>query len=210
MPKEYELSFIKYNKTQIISKLKEIGAKQLHKAVIFEYTVFKHPLKKANTYIRVRKEFDKITFTYKTNIDKKFVDEYEVNISDYDQFINMLYMLGFKKAYAVNKLREKWIHKNLFKEVVFDTYPGLPEYMEVECATKSDLDKMMNILNLKEEKKYFGLYEVFYGIKPQNKSKYEDLTFSSAKKVFKTRIKKNKQLFNKILKTQQAYIKTLG
>ena len=26
MPKEYELSFIKYNKIQIISKLKEIGA----------------------------------------------------------------------------------------------------------------------------------------------------------------------------------------
>ncbi len=209
MPKEYELSFIKYDKTQIISKLKEIGAKQLHKSVIFEYTVFKHPLKKANTYIRVRKEFDKITFTYKTNTDKKFVDEYEVNISDYDEFIKMLYMLGFQKAYAVNKLREKWIHKNLFKEVVFDTYPGLPEYMEVECATKSDLDKMMKILNLKEQK-YFRLYEIFYGIKPQNKNKYQDLTFSSAKKVFKTRIRKNKQLFNKILKAQQAYIKTLS
>lgn len=208
MPKEYELSFIKFDKTQIISKLKKLGSIQLHKAIIFEYTVFKHPLKKENTYIRVRKEFDKITFTYKTNTNKKFVDEYEVNISDYDEFIKILYMLGFKKAYAINKLREKWIHKNLFKEVVFDTYPGLPEKMEVECATKSDLDKMINLLGLKEEK-YFNIYETLYGIKPQKKKKLQDLTFNTAKKVLIKKITRNKTLFNKILKVQQAYVKTL-
>jgi predicted adenylyl cyclase CyaB len=208
MPKEYELRFTNFNKNQIITKLKELGATQLHKAIIFEYIVFKHPLNKANTYIRVRKEFDKITFTYKTNTDKKFVDEYEVNISDYDQFIKIFLMLGFKKAYAINKLREKWIHKNLFKEVVFDTYPGLPELMEIECNTKLDLDKMVKILNLKEEK-YFRYYETLYDVKPQKKKKLEDLTFDTAKKVFKNKIRKNRTLFNKILKIQQTYIKTL-
>ena len=209
MPKEYELRFTNFNKNNIISKLKELGATQLHKPIIYEYIVFQHPLKIKNTYIRVRKEFDKITFTYKTNINEKFVNEYEVNISDYDEFVKMFYMLGFKKAYVINKLREKWIHKKLFKEVVFDTYPGLPEYMEVECSTKTDLDKMMNILNLKEEKK-FGFYETLYGIKPQKKKKLADLTFNTAKSVFKNKIRINKTLFNKILKVQQNYIKKLN
>ena len=124
------------------------------------------------------------------------------------EFVKMLYMLGFKKKYVINKLREKWRHNKLFKEVVFDTYPALPEYMEVECATKKELNKMMNILNLSEEK-YFGFYETLYGIKTQKNEKLADLTFTTAKKVFKNKIKHNKTLFNKILKAQQKYIKIL-
>ena len=207
MPKEYELRFTKYNKSQIVSKLKKIGAKQIHKAIIYEYTVFQHPLKKENTYIRVRKEFDKITFTYKANTNKKFVDEYEINISDYDMFLRILYMLGFKKAYAIQKLREKWSFKNC-KEIVFDTYPGLPEYMEVECNSILDLKQTIGKLNLTEEKG-FNIYEALYGIKQQKKKKLKDLTFDTANKVFKKRITRNKNLFNKILKVQQKYIKSL-
>lgn len=206
MPKEYELRFTKYNKINIITKLKELGFKQIHKAIIYEYTVFHHPLKKENTYIRVRKEFDKITFTYKANTNKKFVDEYEIDISNYDVFLKMLYMLGFKKAYSIEKLREKWTEKNC-KEIVFDTYPGLPEYMEVECDSLDNLHKIIKKLNLVEEK-YFNLYKTLYGIKPQKK-KLTDLTFDSAKKIFIKKIKYNKNLFKKILKVQKKYMKSL-
>jgi predicted adenylyl cyclase CyaB len=204
MPKEYELRFINFNKNNIINKLKLGGGKQIHKAIIYEYIVFKHPLGIKNTYIRVRKEFDNITFTYKCNTDKKFVDEYEINVSDYDVFVNMLFMIGFKKAYTIKKLREKW-SINGCKEIVFDTYPGLPEYMEIECDTKDKIYKLMNKLNLKEEKLFQpgDLYESLYGIKKQNKKKLNDLTFETANKVFSKRIKKNKTLFNKILKAQK-------
>ena len=115
-------------------------------------------------------------------------------------------MLGFKKAYSIQKLREKWKEKNC-KEIVFDTYPGLPEYMEVECDSLDKLRKIIKKLNLVEEK-YFNLYKTLYGIKPQKK-KLTDLTFDSAKKIFIKKIKYNKNLFKKILKVQKKYIKSL-
>jgi predicted adenylyl cyclase CyaB len=209
MPKEYELRFINYKKNILIDKLKSLGGKQIHKPVIYEYIVFKHPLNKKNTYIRVRKEFNHTTFTYKNNTNKKFVDEYEIEVSNYDILINMLYMMGFKKAYSIQKLREKWSLNNC-KEIVFDTYPGLPEYMEIECDTQDNLYKTIKLLDLKEEK-LFGVTDLYYNLyqieKTKQNAKLNDLTFNTAKKIFSKRIKKNKLLFFKILKTQQKNIK---
>jgi hypothetical protein len=112
----------------------------------------------------------------------------------------------------VQKLREKWTAPNC-KEIVFDTYPGLPEYMEIECETINDLHTIMKKLNLTEEK-YFNVYETLYGInnkKINNKknAKLNDLTFDTAKKIFNKYILRNKSLFNKILKLQRKYVKAL-
>jgi predicted adenylyl cyclase CyaB len=208
MPKEYELRFINFKKNELTSKLKSLGAIQVHQPIIYEYIVFFHPLKKENTYIRVRKEYNNITFTYKTNTNKKFCDEYEVNISNYNTFINILYMLGFKKNYGIQKLREKW-KINGCKEIVFDTYPCLPEYMEIECDTEDKLNNLIKKLELKIEQPFHPgiMYENLYGIEKQKK--LNDLTFHTAQKIFGKRIKKNKSLFFKILKAQQKYIKSL-
>jgi adenylate cyclase class IV len=61
-----------------------------------------------DSYIRVRKEFDKITLTYKCNLKSKYVDEYEILVSDYDTTIKMLNKMGLNKKYSIQKLREKW------------------------------------------------------------------------------------------------------
>jgi len=208
MPKEYEFRFTEYVKSDIIKKILKMEGTQIHKAIIYEYITFMHPLNEKNTYIRVRKEFDKITFTYKKNTDKKFADEYEVNISEYDTFIKILYMLGFKKAYSIQKLREKWITKGC-TEIVFDTYPALPEIMEVECETLDDLNKMMKKLDLKEEK-YYNMYRKLYGIDQKKKKKLADLTFETVNDLFIKKIRYNKDLFNKIVEKQQQYIKKIN
>ena len=210
MPKEYELRFINFKKKELISKLKSFGGKQIHKPIIYEYIVFKHPLEKKNTYIRVRKEFNHTTFTYKKKTNQKFCDEYEIEVSDYDTLINMLYMMGFKKLYGIQKLREKWFI-NGCKEIVFDTYPGIPEYMEIECDSEAKVLSLASKLNLKEEKMFHVpdiLYNL-YGIKP-SKSKLTDWTFDTIKKIFIKRIKKNESLFNNIVNVQQKYIKKIN
>ena len=107
MPKEYELRYKNYNKNQIIKKLKDLGAIQIHKPIIYEYIVFHNPLNTNDTYIRLRKEYNNVTFTYKTNLNDKFVEEHEVIVSDYDTMLNMLYMLGFKKNMRFLLLQKK-------------------------------------------------------------------------------------------------------
>ena len=204
MPKEYELKYKNYKKDEVINKLLKLGAKQIHKPIIYEYTVFKHPLDKPETYIRLRKEYQNITFTYKENMNNKFVDEYEINVSDYDTTLNILTMLGFKKKYFIQKLREKWKLDNC-KEIVFDTYPGAIEYMEIECDNEENIHKIANQLNLQKEKKFTirDIYKELYDLKD---SKQEGLSFSTVKEVIGKNIRKNKKLFKKILKIQKKLI----
>lgn len=205
--KEFEHRYITYNKSNIINKLKKLGAIQIHKPIIYEYTVFIHPLKERDrdNYIRVRKEFDKVTLTYKCNLKQKYVDEYETEVSDYDQTVEILYKLGAKKKYEIQKLREKWKIKGC-KEIIFDTYPGLPEYMEIECDSVSNIKKLEKKLSLNEEKFHAGsLYEELYGLSKDRKQN-NDLTFKTVSKVIKPYINKNHKLFNKIIKVQKKII----
>lgn len=204
--KEFEHRYITYNKSNIIDKLKKLGAIQIHKPIIYEYTVFIHPLKEEkDNYIRVRKEFDKVTLTYKCNLNQKYVDEYETEVSDYDQTVEILYKLGAKKKYEIQKLREKWKIKGC-KEIIFDTYPGLPEYMEIECDSVSNIKKLEKKLSLNEEKFHVGsLYEKLYGLSKDRKQN-GDLTFKTVKKVIKPYINKNHKLFDRIIKVQLKII----
>ena len=208
MIKEFEHRYINYNKKAIIQKLKELGAIQVHKPIIYEYIVFTHPLKdQDDSYIRVRKEFNKVTLTYKCNLKDKYVDEYETEVSDYDETIQIMYKLGANKKYTVQKLREKWKIKGC-KEIVFDTYPGLPEYMEIECDSIKNIKKMEKKLDLVEEKLFNAgtLYEQIY--KTSKNRKQGDLTFKTINKVIKPYINKNHKLFSEILKIQQKIIKS--
>ena len=210
MPKEYELRYINYKKADIIKKLKSLGAKQIHKPMIYEYTVFAHPIKKdqADSYIRVRKEFNKISLTYKDNLKSKYVDEYETLVSDYESTIDILYKMGLKKKYSIQKLREKWSIKGC-KEIVFDTYPALPDYMEIECDSVENIKKLEKKLGLSEEKIFHAgsLYKDLYNTSDRNSN--NDLTFETVKKVIKPYIRKNHKLFNQIVNQQLKYIKSL-
>ena len=210
MPKEYELRYMNYNKAETIKKLKSLGAKQIHKPMIYEYTVFAHPFKKnqGDSYIRVRKEFNKITLTYKDNLKSKYKNEYEILVSDYDSTVNILYKMGLKKKYSIQKLREKWLIKGC-KEIVFDTYPALPDYMEIECDSVENIKKIEKKLGLSEEKIFNAgsLYKDLYNTSDRNSN--NDLTFKTVNKVIKPYIRKNHKLFNQIVRAQLKYIKSL-
>ena len=63
-----------------------------------------HQLKKDNFYIRIRDDAEIITMTVKTNLKKKYVDEYEININDFDEADKILRLLGCKKHYEIHML----------------------------------------------------------------------------------------------------------
>ena len=138
MPLEFEYRFFKYNKDNIISKIKALGGKQVHIPVLYSSYKYYHPYNDIKYMeIRVRKEYNKTCLTIKKKIKNKFDDEYEVDVSDFEKMDKIMTLLGAERKYFVEKIREKWLIIDS-GEIVFDQYPGAPEYMEVESQTKKN------------------------------------------------------------------------
>ena len=207
MSVEYEYEFLNYDKKYIISEIKKKGAKKLGQ-FIFKVIVFTHPLsEKSATYIRIRDEGHKITMTTKTKSDKsQFENENEVIINDFDEAVNILYSLGCIKKYYYEKIREIWRLKDA--EIVFDINPCVPERMEIEAKSKKILDSLVNDLNLQNQmtKEKNDRFSELYGVQIL---KNVDLTFNTAKKTLSKSIKKNKDLFNKIIAEQKELYNSL-
>ena len=204
MPKEYEYRFNSYNKKEIISKLKDLGAKY-YGTFKFRVMVFTDSIN-SEKYIRVRDEGHRITMTVKNNLTDKFPIENEVIISDFEEGINILLSVGCKKRYYYEKYREIWNLKN--SEIIFDMNPGIPELMEVESLQKKELDILCKKLDL-DIKNYQGfsnntIYMDLFGIIIP---KTLDLTFKNAGKELKP--SKNKDEFKKLVKIQLSEFKKL-
>lgn len=204
--REYEYRFKNIDLKKIRNMIRKNRGRQVLPKTLMPIIVFHHPQNKKDLYIRVRHEGDKITFTIKTDLRNEFPIEREVEINNMKEMIDMLKLLGFRIRYRVEKLREIWIIKGA-KEIVFDSYPGLPTYMEIDAHSKNDLERITKLLGLKSKKRWLGgdMYGEYYGL-PKKRRK-GDLTFKNANKVIGKYVRKNKKLFNLTLSLQKKYIK---
>lgn len=193
MPIEYEHNFHNFEKNAIIKKLKLFNAKK--KGIfLFKVQVLKLKDGKEGSYLRVRDEGFRKTMTYKYYDNKtNFADEHEVVIDNFDNGINILLGVGCEKKYYYEKIREIWNLDD--SEIIFDSIPGLPDIMEIESRTQKELKKMVKVfeLDIKEEKtsNYLSLYEIDLNM--------TELKFTNVKKELLHLIKKNKELFEKII-----------
>ena len=79
---EIEAKFLNINVKKIRSKLKEIGAKNIHPPVLFERYAYQLP-DKSDGYVRFRSEGNKITSTIKKySKNSKYALESEININN--------------------------------------------------------------------------------------------------------------------------------
>lgn len=204
MPKEYEYRFNNYNKKEIVTKLKELGAKYFG-TYKFRVIVFIDQ-NNSEKYIRVRDEGHRVTMTIKNNLTDKFPVENEIIINDFDEGINILLQLKCKKKYYYEKYREIWNYKN--SEIIFDMNPGIPELMEIESISKKELDILCKKLDLNinnyqgfsNNKTYLDLFGITI-------PKSLDLTFKNLIKELKPT--KNKEEFKKLVKMQLNEFKKL-
>lgn len=208
--KEIEQRFINIDTKKFREKLKEVGAKLVNPKIIMPLIVFNHPKNKKDSYIRIRDEGKQITLTSKTNLKNKYVTEYEVEINSFEEGVKVLNSLGCTKRYLVEKTRETWILPGC-KEIVIDSYPGLKEYVEVDCHDEKSLQNAINKLGLEvpsddTDMSINKMYYDQYGI-PLKRNTSGDLTFKNGYKIFNKLIKKNKSKFNSILKAQQKLYK---
>ena len=205
--KEYEVRISNIDTTEFRKKLKKIGAKLENPKQLMPSVVFTHPKNKKDSYVRIRNEGKQITMTSKSNLKNKFVTEYEVEIDDFQSGVDLLLSLGCKIKYYAEKIRETWKVPGC-KEIVFDSYPGLKEYIEIECNSEKILNSTMKKLDVKPDNSDIsidGMYLNQYGIKKDRK-KSERFTFKDSKKNLSKFITKNKSNFNKIIKEQLDFL----
>jgi hypothetical protein len=165
MSVEYEAKFLNIDILSIKEKLIKSNAKLEHsqqKFVRAAYSLCENQSNPIRGFVRVRDEGKKVTLTSKLYKDPKFPEENEISINeDFNTGVNFLNSLGIKKKAFQESYREKWSHP-LVHEITFDIVPGLPIYMEIDCTSESNLNKVIELLNLNSEFKRFGAFDKTY------------------------------------------------
>tara|TARA_Y200000002_G_C22619965_1_gene637729 strand:- start:168 stop:1274 length:1107 start_codon:yes stop_codon:yes gene_type:complete len=190
------------NKTR---KAKLIQPKRLMKV-----SYYKHPKGNKDSLIRLRDEGNQLTLTIKTKLKSKYVIERQVVIDNEKEAEAILNFLGCELHYKVEKFRELWSFGGC-DNISFDTYPGLPTYMEIDCKSMNSLKYVSRKLGYSpkdhQKKTAKHLYEDNYSIKLSNKQIYDGaFTFKKAKKIVRPLVKKNIKLYDSLLSHQLKYI----
>jgi adenylate cyclase class 2 len=195
MDREYEYKFYDYNKNEILEKIKSLGGDLVHDYILYQFTVFEN-----KKYIRLRKENGENFLTVKIH-DNEFPIEKQIKVDDYEKTIDLMQLLGFKIKYQFEKLRQKYKYNDI--EIVFDMYPGIPEYMEIEAKTVKQLNEFCKLIGLENKSnKWKSLVKIL-------KDKYDidkmidGLTFLNVEEKMKPLIKKNVDVFENLMIIQK-------
>ena len=153
--------------------------------------------------VRLRDEGFRKTFTIKHK-DKnsnynKYNKEYEVNVSNIEETLDMLQLLGFHDFKYSEKIRETYFYNN--SEICFDYVPGQCNFIQIESKSQNELDYLINKLNLKNEddsKKH----PEYFGINKEELNKIE-IKYINIDKIKKL-VKRNDDEFNDLIKQQKT------
>ena len=205
MPIEYEYRYYNYNKEYLLKKIIEFeGEKVFDKKLCKNYKFLDKSNKKMTHRIRT---FDDTNFIYSQKIKvNKFEEENELIINtNIENIRKMFENLGLRQIYYVEKFREKWKINDI--EIVFDSYPGCPEYCEIEAKTFDDLIKYEENLNMKKYRFNGGMNKLLFqefGIKKFNFK--NSVSFSKIDQLEK-KVTKNLEKFKLIVENYQSYKK---
>ena len=207
--KEFEAKFLNIDITNIKKKLRENGAKKIHDPLKFYRLIFKRCEEKGDKpgFVRIRDEGKKITMTTKIFNDKKFPEECEVTINEsFEKGCEFLRAIGIEEKSYQETLREKWTHP-LVHEITFDIVPGLPIYMEIDCTSEENLNKLVTLLDLDKSNMKYGsfdkTYTEYYDIPSDTIiHKTPSLTFKDVGKQIKPN--KNLPMFKQIAKLNKT------
>jgi adenylate cyclase class 2 len=207
MGKEIEAKFLEVDAKEVRKNIINIGGKLVHPLMLYKRYAFFLINKKQKGYARVRQENGKVTMTIKTYDESKYANEYEVELNNsLEEAKEFMVSAGFIiKAYQ-ETLREKWSITGC-SEIVIDTVPGIPTYVELECNSEENIKKLAKKLGLDYSKANYGAFDKqfvqYYGLSAnQINNKVTMLTFKNIINELKPYLKKNKELLKNISKEQ--------
>lgn len=166
MDTEIEAKFLDINPAQIREKLKNIGARLIFAERLMKRKNFDFPDKRLETvkgWVRVRDEGGgKVTLSYKQLFKRNVrgMKEVETEVKNFEDACDILLAIGLEaKAYQETK-REKWMINDV--EVVIDTWPWIPTFIEIEAQTEKKLKEAVKMLDLDWSRALHGSVEIAY------------------------------------------------
>jgi len=147
--KEIEVKILDINVKEIESKLKKLGAKKTldTNIEVIYYDINQPKEKDKKNSLRLRKKGNVVEFTFKKRTktkDLKICDEYEVNVSNFEEMKVIISALGYKIKKELTKHRLEYKIDNVNFEL--DTYENEPTLLEIEAPNKKEIEKYVKLL----------------------------------------------------------------
>lgn len=151
-PTEYEVKFFPINLEEMRQKLQDAGASLRTPERLMRRCAF---AAEANpgmtcTYVRIRDEGNKVTMSAKQHATDGKMDsqkEYETTVKDFETTHQILLSAGLTQTgYQENK-RETWEMSD-GTLVELETWPELPNYLEIEGKSEEAIKKAAALLGL--------------------------------------------------------------
>lgn len=151
-PTEYEVKFFPIDLEAMRRKLQDVGATIKSPERLMRRCVFAADANPGMTctYIRVRDEGDKVTMSAKQHASDGKMDsqkEYETTVKDFETARQILLQAGLTQTGQQENKRETWQMPD-GTLVELETWPQLPNYLEIEGASEAAVEKTAVLLNL--------------------------------------------------------------
>ena len=165
---ENEKTILDIDKKEFVAKLLIAGAKEVcpeRKQIRCVYDI--DPNNK-NKWMRLRTNGEKTTLTIKeiSNNSKVGAKEIEIEVSDFEETNKILEELGYHARNRQENLRH--IFEIDGAEVSIDTWPMIPPYAEIEAEDLSQIENVLNTLDVDRNKTtkldVVSIYNEIYGI----------------------------------------------
>ncbi|MCB9232563.1 MAG: class IV adenylate cyclase [Bacteroidia bacterium] len=156
--KEIEVKVLEIDRQEVEARLNALGAQKEFEAEFFAI-VFDDAtggIKAAGNLLRLRREGESVTLTYKVNLGSatsKSMEEHEVTVSDFEEMRRILGAMGYREVLSHRKIRAQW--RLPLGHAVIDRYLDklacIPEFLELEASSETDLNVMLEQLGFRPE-----------------------------------------------------------
>ncbi|MBV2365914.1 class IV adenylate cyclase [Streptomonospora nanhaiensis] len=163
MQHEYEATFLAVDTADLRTRLEGLGAVRVFPRTRFTRRIFEGGALEAGAWVRLRDEGTRSTLTLKQVTDATAIDgttEVETEVGDPRAVAEILERVGLRQARYQENDREEW----RLGEVVFDfdTWPGLPTFLEVEGPDEDSVRGAAALLGLDYARARFGSVDEIY------------------------------------------------
>ncbi|WP_369036470.1 class IV adenylate cyclase [Streptomyces adonidis] len=163
MKHEYEAKFLAVDVVGLQAKLTALGAVQALPRTLLTRTIFESDRLDSGAWLRLRDEGSRSTLTLKQVTDATTIDgtkEIETEVSDLHAMADILRRVGCTEVRHQENYREEW----RLGEVAFDfdTWPGLPTFLEIEGPDEASVRQTAALLDLDYTEARFGSVDGIY------------------------------------------------
>ena len=163
MKHEYEAKFLGVDVSGLQARLAGLGAVQAFPRTLLTRKIFENDALDSSQWIRLRDEGTRSTLTLKQVTDATMIDgttEIETEVTDLHATAEILRHLGLREVRYQENYREEWRLDDVAFD--FDTWPGLPTFLEVEGPDEASVRQAAALLELDYSAARFGSVDEIY------------------------------------------------